>query len=116
MKRWLITLLFAMVGGFALLCAPVAMTASDTSVSPTGHTGLGYDTDSMRVVSDNVLPDSEASQQSIPSFGHVSGLIAAKSTAVSPFRYTRASETFQHYSAVEHAESLAGRLRPGDVA
>jgi hypothetical protein len=44
--------------------------------------------------------------------GEGADAIAAETTAISPFRYTQADETFQHYSYVEHAESLAGGLRP----
>lgn len=38
------------------------------------------------------------------------------STALSPFRNTRAGETFQHYSYGKHADSLSGGLRPGGYA
>lgn len=41
-----------------------------------------------------------------------STLAAKSTTALSPYRYTTPGETFQHYSYVEHAESLAGGLRP----
>jgi RHS repeat-associated protein len=39
-----------------------------------------------------------------------------RSTAISPYRYTQAGETFQHYSSVQHAESLATGLRPGSYS
>jgi len=40
----------------------------------------------------------------------------SSSTALSPFRNTRAGETFQHYSSARHADSLSGGLRPGGYA
>lgn len=44
--------------------------------------------------------------------GTVASEAANNTTALSPYRYTRPGETFQHYGYVEHAESLAGGLRP----
>jgi RHS repeat-associated protein len=38
------------------------------------------------------------------------------STAISPYRYTRAGETFQHYGYAEQAGNFVGGLKPGGYA
>lgn len=49
-------------------------------------------------------------------FSHSPLAPKSTSTALSPFRNTRAGETFQHYSYGKHADSLSGGLRPGGYA
>jgi RHS repeat-associated protein len=46
----------------------------------------------------------------------IRGTPTPTTTALSPYRVTTQGETFQHYSSVQHADSLAGGLRSGGYA
>ncbi len=82
LRRWGFCLLYVGLCFARPLTAPAVTMQSAIPLATVEQATSAYDAGSVRVVPDNVLPGSEASQATVPPFGQVTGLVAAKRPVV----------------------------------